>query len=172
VLLGKYLKGDREMLRTGTFGAACLGGLVAATAADACPDWRQNGYVGRYSGDDLYDPQRFEITAGGEEQLSRCKSIYGALRSDKGEGFFTEAPDFTLETPGMNGYRLVISVVSRCDSALLINTPAGNWYYDDDDNGNLDAKIELTSPSSGILDIWVGTHDGAYCDAILQLETF
>lgn len=160
------------MFRIVSFAAAAIAASLATTAAEACPDWRQNGSVGRFSGDDLYSPRQFRITAGGPSQLSRCKSIYGSLRSDRGEGFFTVAPDFTLETPGMQGYRLVISVVSRCDSALLINTPAGNWYYDDDDNGNLDAKIELTSPSSGILDIWVGTHDGEYCDAVLQLETF
>jgi hypothetical protein len=54
----------------------------------------------------------------------------------------------------------------------LINTASVNWYYDDDDNGDLDPKIVLTRPADGYLDIWVGTYDGAYCDAILSLETF
>jgi len=47
-----------------------------------------------------------------------------------------------------------------------------NWFYDDDDNGNLDPRIVLTRPSNGIIDIWVGTYDGEYCDAVLSLETF
>ncbi|WGH77941.1 hypothetical protein [Jannaschia ovalis] len=153
--------------------AATLLALGGASAAAACPDWQLNGQTGRYSGADLYQPRYFEIVAGGDFSLTRnCPQIYRQLRSDKGEGFFPQAPDFTIETPGMKGYRLEIAVVSDCDSALLVNTPAGNWYYDDDDNGNLDAMISLTSPSSGILDIWVGTHDGAYCDAQLRLETF
>ncbi|UWQ19507.1 hypothetical protein K3551_08595 [Jannaschia sp. M317] len=146
---------------------------MAASAAQACPDVRQNGAYGRYNGNQLYDPKRFNVVAGGDYSLQRnCRGIYNALRSDRGEGFFPVRPDFTLETPGLGGFTLEIAVVSDCDSTLLINTPAGNWYYDDDDNGNLDAKIRLTSPSSGVLDIWVGTADGEYCDAQLRLETF
>jgi len=72
----------------------------------------------------------------------------------------------------MGRYQLVISVVSECDSILLINTGAVNRYYDDDDNGNYDARISLSRPSNGWLDIWVGTHDGKTCDATLSLETF
>lgn len=66
----------------------------------------------------------------------------------------------------------MISVVSRCDSALLINTASGSWYYDDDDNGNLDPRIVLTRPLDGQIDIWVGTYDGDFCDAQLRMETF
>ena len=93
-------------------------------------------------------------------------------RTDRGRGYFTSTPDFTFRLWGLDGYSLVISVVSECDSALLINTGQANWYYDDDDNGNLDARISLTRPSNGWLDVWVGTHDGSVCDAILSLETF
>ncbi|SFI54981.1 hypothetical protein [Jannaschia pohangensis] len=147
---------------------SCLAG-----AALACPDVSQNGAYGRFTGQQLYEAKFFSVTAGGDFPIrARCKGIYNALRSERGEGFFPVRPDFTLETPGLAGFTLVISVVSDCDSALLINTPAGNWYYDDDDNGNLDARIDLTAPSSGVLDIWVGTADGEYCDAQLRLETF
>jgi len=45
--------------------------------------------------------------------------------------------------------------------------------YDDDDNGNLDPKIRLTNPAAnGIYDIWIGTYNGATCDAQLIIETF
>ena len=153
--------------------AVALGLTLVAGAAAACPDVRQNGAGGSFTGRQLYDPKFFNVTAGGDYSLQRnCRGIYNALRSERGEGYFPITPDFTLQTPGLAGFTLVISVVSDCDSALLINTPAGNWYYDDDDNGNLDARIDLTAPSSGILDIWVGTADGQYCDAQLRLETF
>jgi len=152
--------------------AALALGLFAGAAA-ACPDVRQNGAVGEFTGQQLYDAKLFNVTAGGDYSLAKqCRHIYNALRSDRGEGFFAIPPDFTLRTPGLAGFTLVVSVVSECDSTLLINTPAGNWYYDDDDNGNLDAWIDLTAPSSGILDIWIGTADGEYCNAQLKLETF
>ena len=162
------------MIKNVTFAAAmALGATLIAGAAAACPDVRQNGATGSYTGQQLYDAKFFNVTAGGQYSLQRsCRSIYNKLGSDRGEGYFPIRPDFTLRTPGLQGFTLVISVVSDCDSTLLINTPAGNWYYDDDDNGNLDARIDLTSPSSGVLDIWVGTADGQSCNAQLRLETF
>lgn len=72
----------------------------------------------------------------------------------------------------MDGLRLVISAISECDSALLINTSSANWYYDDDDNGNLDPRIVLTQPVDGRIDVWMGTYDGQYCGAELRMETF
>jgi hypothetical protein len=81
-------------------------------------------------------------------------------------------PDFSFNLSGMGGYTLTVSVESECDSILLVNTASENWFYDDDDAGNLDASINLTRPANGWLDIWVGTHDGSYCDAVLSLETF
>ena len=41
-----------------------------------------------------------------------------------------------------------------------------------DDNGNLDPRIVLTRPIDGRIDIWIGTYDGEYCNAQLQMETF
>jgi hypothetical protein len=72
----------------------------------------------------------------------------------------------------MQGHRLAVSVNSQCDSTLLIMTGAENWFYNDDDNGNLDARIVLTRPSNGLYDIWVGTYDGDHCDATLTFRTF
>jgi len=72
----------------------------------------------------------------------------------------------------MAGLRLVISAVSACDAALLINTSSANWYYDDDDNGNQDPRIVLTRPVDGRIDVWIGTYDGEYCNAQLKMETF
>jgi len=80
--------------------------------------------------------------------------------------------DLTLDLYRMEGYRLRVSVISDCDSTLLIQTGVDNWFFDDDDNGNLDAEIILTRPSNGLFDIWVGTYDGSYCDATLYFETY
>ena len=90
-------------------------------------------------------------------------------------GYVTQPPDFTFNLSGHGlPIALVISTVSDCDSILLINTGTATWYYDDDDNPSsvLDARINLTRPTNGWLDVWVGTHDGQYCDAVLSMETF
>lgn len=149
--------------------AFCLFG--APTVAVACPDysiWGNESYEA--SGAQLRQRRDFSVVAGGENYIWNCRGINPG--TDQGAGYFTTQPDFSFDLSGMNGLRLVISVVSRCDSALLINTGNVNWFYDDDDNGNLDARITLTRPSNGIIDIWVGTYDGEYCDAVLSLETF
>ena len=149
--------------------AATLTLMLAAGSAWACPDITEYGDTYEFTGKQLYSEKRFSVRAGGEYSISEC-----GIRpeSDRGRGFVISPPDFTFRVEGMAPYQLVLSVVSECDSVLLINTASQNWYYDDDDNGNLDARIVLTRPADGWLDVWVGTHDGAYCDAVLSLETF
>jgi hypothetical protein len=148
-------------------GAVLLGSFGAA---EACPDFNQWGESYEATAVNLYSRRNFGVVAGGENFIWDCPSIRPG--TDRGAGYFPTAPDFTFELSKMAGYQLVISVVSACDSALLINTASVNWYYDDDDNGDLDPKIVLTHPADGYLDVWVGTFDGNYCDAVLSLETF
>lgn len=144
--------------------------LTMMTAAWACPDYSLSGDRYDATGRQLYSEKQFRVRAGGSNNIEYCRNV--RPRTDRGRGYVTTAPDFTFYLSGMDRYSLVISVVSRCDSVLLINTGSANWYYDDDDNGNLDARISLTRPSNGWMDVWVGTHDGSVCDAILSLETF
>ncbi len=149
-------------------GAVFAVGLAGAAAA--CPDYRQSGERYDLTGQQMYNSVYVDVVAGGDNFIGNCYNVIPL--TDRGNGYFTTPPDFTLNISGMGAYQLVVSVVSACDSALLINTASGNWYYDDDDNGNYDPKIVLTRPSDGWLDIWVGTYDGKYCDARLTLETF
>ncbi|WP_185985138.1 hypothetical protein [Aureimonas mangrovi] len=144
--------------------------LVLPAAAFACPDPSQYGSTHRFSGSELYSEKTFRVRAGGDTSIQRCKNV--APGTDDGQGYVMSKPDFSFNLSGMSGYTLTVSVKSECDSVLLINTASENWFYDDDDAGNLDAKINLTRPANGWLDIWVGTHDGSYCDAVLSLETF
>ncbi|WP_341366366.1 hypothetical protein [Yoonia sp. BS5-3] len=145
--------------------------LGLASAAAACPNY-DLAPAESYSatGQQLYSPRTFGVVAGGENYVWNCPNVTPG--TDTGAGYFTSAPDFSFGLTGMGAYELVVSVVSACDSALLINTASANWYYDDDDNGNLDPQIVLTRPADGRIDVWVGTYDGEYCDAQLQLETF
>ena len=157
------------MLRT--LFAACAAVFVMATAAAACPNYNLTaGASYQATGQQLYQKRGFNVVAGGNNYIWNCPNVQPG--TDTGAGYFPSAPDFSFQLSGMNRYRLVLSVVSQCDAALLINTASANWYYDDDDNGNLDPRIVLTRPINGRIDVWIGTYDGQYCDAQLQLETF
>jgi len=156
-------------MRLLTLAAAAFCGL--AGGAVACPDFNMAAVEAyQASGSQLRQPKVFNVVAGGENYVWNCRNV--TPQTDEGAGYFTSQPDFSFNLSGMGGLRLVISAVSECDSALLINTASAGWYYDDDDNGNLDPKIVLTRPANGRIDIWMGTYDGEYCNARLRMETF
>ncbi|RYH03615.1 hypothetical protein EU805_06615 [Salipiger sp. IMCC34102] len=139
-------------------------------AASACPDYMQSGPGGKISGMQIAGGLAYDVQAGGGNDIRKCPNVVPA--TDVGAGYFTSRPDFTFDMSGMAGRRLAVSVVSACDAALLINTASATWYYDDDDNGNLDPRITLSRPADGYIDIWIGTYDGDVCDAQLQLRTY
>ena len=145
-------------------------------AALACPDaglWGKERY--EVSASDLYAPKEATVIAGGDIDLRSCRNIRPQNWSGPITGHVIREPDFSITVRGLDGYQIEFRTVSACDSVLLINTAAGNWYFDDDDNTQSagDALIRLTRPSGdGIYDIWVGTFDGAECEAKIVLETF
>jgi len=143
---------------------------TTASASHLCPDWNYNGAQIHASATQLYSAQRYSLRAGGDHDSSTCN--YVSQTGERVSGYFTRQPDFELNYQKDANYKLLFRVQSDCDSVLLINTGAGNWYWDDDDAGNLDAQIVLTNPSNGWYDIWVGTIGSENCDALLHLETF
>ena len=145
-------------------------GLIAMTsAAAACPTYGQTGASYTYTGDQLYTPQSFGVVAGGQYNIANC-GLPGVNRT----GWVTSAPDFSFYLSGMDQYYLVADVVSQCDSILLVNTANTTWMFDDDSNGNLDPRLEIRGANNlnGRLDVWVGTYNGTYCDATLNMETW
>lgn len=150
---------------------AALGLFIAAFPEQsyACPNPNINGTIVRASGESLYDSIQLDVTAGGDNQIVPCKIPF---RTDNGDGYVTTSPDFTMDITQLGNYELEFRVVSECDSVLVLNTGTWSWYYDDDDNGNLDARIYLTRPQSGVFDLWVGTYNGAACPAYLEVETY
>lgn len=163
----EHLKMRNKFLAAAAF---CLASAGYPTLAQACPDYMLSGQTFQAAGSEFYAPRTFDVTAGGNTPLSACLNVNPL--TDTGPGFVVDRPDFTFSLRGMGAYTLEISVISKCDAMLLVNTGRANWYYDDDDNGNYDPKIVLTRPSDGWLDIWIGTYDGQYCNAILKMETF
>ncbi len=145
--------------------------LLVPGVALACPQVNLNGVELRYSGGELWDAKYFDVVAGGTENLERCNIRTGT--GERAVGWVAPAPDFELYFTGGN-YSLEFRVVGApgCDTVLLINTANENWYFDDDDFGDGDAKIRLTRPSEGWYDIWIGTYDPGNCNSRLTIETF
>ena len=149
------------------FWLAALLATVAGGAA-ACPDETEYGNTLRvFSGKALYYGQQFDVQAGG------ANSIVNRGFADGNSGYVQTSPDFTFHIYNMVGYDLTISVMSACATVLLVKTPADEWLYNDDVDGNFaeDAGILLAEPGDGLLDVWVGTYDEALCGATLSLET-
>jgi hypothetical protein len=141
----------------------------APAAASACPDWSLGGAELAYAGAQVFTPQSVAVIAGGDQDLAAC-----ALPGVRGQtGRVMSQPDFTVTLVRMGDYSAVeFRVDSECDSVLLVNTAGGDWVYDDDGAGNLDARVRLSKPADGQYDVWIGTFDGAYCDAQLIVESF
>ncbi len=145
---------------------------LSAGAAAACPDASAWGAQATYSGSDLYSPRALDVVAGGDRNLKKC-AINWRNWNGRPSGHVTSAPDFSITVNNLGGYEIEFRVLSECDAVLAVNTAAGNWYFDDDDNGNIDPKIRFTNPAGGgIYDVWIGTYDGSLCNARLIIETF
>jgi serine/threonine-protein kinase len=101
------------------------------------------------------DPYTHSATAGGSYDTSEMG--YG--------GFVSIAPDFDLYfTPGT--YSLTIKAESSEDTILLINTPGGEWLYNDDFEG-LNPAITIATPEDGLYNIWIGSYGSENVDATL-----
>ena len=149
---------------------ACWLAVFLATVAGgaaACPDDTEYGDTLRvFSGKALYFGQQFDVQAGGVNSIVDCGVPGG------GPGYVQSSPDFTFHIYNTTGFELTISVMSECDSVLLVNTPADIWIYNDEVDGIFaeDAGILLEGPGDGLLDVWVGTYSEGLCDATLSLE--
>lgn len=140
----------------------CSSSVVMA----GCPDYGQSGQKFEFSAEDAYSAKSYTIEAGGNVDLSECPKL-------PGEGWVTEAPDFTFKlTANPKNRAIEFKVTSKCDSVLLVNTPTSKWQFDDDSNGALDPKLRISAATTGYYDIWIGNVEKGYCDATLKVETF
>lgn len=139
--------------------------LGFAGVAAACPNWQAQGMQAyATNGQDLWTPNSYNVTAGGNQALSNCGFNH--------VGYVISSPDFEFQLNGLEAYgRLNIRVTGSCDTVLLVNDANANWYYSDDADG-LHPAIDLMNPRSGVYDIWVGTYGQGTCGATLTLETF
>ncbi|WP_224814349.1 serine/threonine-protein kinase [Hasllibacter sp. MH4015] len=144
--------------------------LPAAGSAGACPTWAVPGQTLSYTGTDIYTAQTLTARASGSALLSACPDLPFNV-----SGFAEEVPTFTLQLSEMEQFRrLELQVVSDCDTTLLVNTQDTVWHFDDNSNGGVLPLLNLTGLAAiqGRIDVWIGTIDGAACDASLEVETW
>ncbi|MCB1389930.1 MAG: hypothetical protein KDK12_12445 [Rhodobacteraceae bacterium] len=140
-----------------------LGIGLAASGAQACPDWQLTGQQVTFSGAQLSAPQRLPVVAGGSDNLANCPLDVA--------GYVATRPDFDLTLTGMgSGRDLILQVDAECDSVLLVNDWSGRWSYNDDMEGSLNSRIVVTGAQDGVYDIWVGTYGPTPCQAALTLQ--
>lgn len=102
-----------------------------------------------------------DMTVGGAStHLTNCPGIDGS-------GYFHANPTFTLDLAdvGPDIWRFQVAVRSSCDTTLLIQDAAGNFYFDDNSGQNQNGRIRIfdTSNLEGRVNIWVGTNSGESC---------
>jgi hypothetical protein len=140
--------------------------LFSGTAASACPNAGLNGTILSVNSEDLYTAQSYDAVAGGNVNNDLCEG-------NPARGYTTRQPDFTIRYDALRQRTLEFRTNSGCDSTLLVNLPDGGWRFDDDGNGNMDAKVRVARAPSGVYDVWVGRRDGPQsCAATLTMESF
>lgn len=140
--------------------------LLSLGAVVACPD-PEIAPVARHeaTGRDLWRPARFEVIAGGGHALFGCDLI--------GWGHVRSAPDFLFELTRMRRFRrLHLRSNAACDTVLLVRSPSGRWFFDDDSGVGQTASLSLSDPEDGDYAVWVGSFQPEGCAARLTLETF
>lgn len=128
--------------------------VMAAGAAQACPDWQAPPSFGQIELRAGFTPDPYirNITAGGRYDLAGCFGSAGW------GGSVASRPDFDLYWRG-SSRQLTIAVQSGSDTVLLVNAPDGQWYYSDDARGT-NPVITFNNPQQGLYDIWIGAYGG------------
>jgi len=178
---GSVLNGQVDIW-VGSFGGSeCTGTIIFQTVAGSmgggsdmgggmgsgvCPNPNLQGEVVSTTGQALYSPTDYQVTAGGPAFVDDC--------GVGGWGRTSEAPNLTFFLSGMSDYaRLEIEGYGECDTTLLVRTPDGQWHFDDDGNGNLQPLLNLTGMNlDGRLDVWVGTFGDQTCSTTIEMETW
>lgn len=137
---------------------AALAGFASAQDYSQSPNY---GSVALNPGF-MPDPYQVQLTAGGNLDASHLGN--GCV------GMVTNAPDFRLNY-GAGGSQLFIGVTSSADTTLVVNTPSGEWFCNDDFDG-LNPVVGGAGPDGGQYDIWVGTYGDSTAAATLFITEY
>lgn len=112
------------------------------------------------------DPTEVEIVGGGSIDVSSVSEL-GNLG---GAGYIAQAPDLNLFYDTDGTFALTIKVEGDGeDTVLVVRSPSGAWFFNDDENG-VDPAITFGEPESGLYNIWVGSYwEDEYVDIRLLI---
>lgn len=134
--------------------AAALAALALAAPAVLAqtPNWRASPVYGTLNLDGGFtpDPTVREVRAGGTSQsgMNDCPGYLNA-----------SAPDLDVVYNGSGALNLTFSAASASDVGILVHTPDGRWFCDDDGaEAPLNAKLTVGSTVSGTYSVWVLTY--------------
>ncbi len=140
--------------------------LWGGAAAAACPDLHNPDKNLYLSARQLVTPKVAEVRAGGTVLLEYCEALPGSgnIPFDPSVAIY-----YTADRKRMD---LEVRTEGDCDTVLLLRTPSGRWFFDDDNGPTRNALLRLSTPPEGRYEIWVGSQGGAACAARLALQTF
>ncbi len=140
--------------------------MFGGTAAAGCPGLGFKDDELHMSARQLVTPKVAEVRAGGTVLLGHCDALPG-----KGNISFdpTLSIYYIADRKRMD---LEFATVGNCDTVLLVRTPSGRWFFDDDNGPQRNAKLRLSHPPEGRYEIWVGSEGGFACQTSLKLQTF
>ncbi len=145
-------------------GLLCL--MVLAGAADACPGAPTAIDPLHVLADRLRTPLTAEVRAGGTVPLELCDGVPGTgnIPFDPSASILYVADRKRMD--------LEVRTEGACDTVILLRTPTGRWFFDDDNGGERNARIRIAAPREGRYEIWVGSQEGRACETKLSLQTF
>ena len=143
------------------YGGGSTGSFVASGGGGSygCPNYAiQNTAFGEgtlQAGGALTPVRVPRITAGGRYALANCFPGTGW------RGYTITRPDYRFFYQGYSPTgRLTFSLISSAtDTVLLINTPDGQWHFNDDSNGSFNSTLTFSPPLQGQYDIWAGSYN-------------
>lgn len=135
-------------------------------AAAVCPGLQSPDKHLYLSARQLVTPKVADVRAGGTVLLASCEEIPGSgnIPFDPSVSVY-----YTADRKRMD---LELRTEGGCDTVLLVRTPSGRWFFDDDNGPERNARLRLSTPPEGRYEIWVGSQGGEACRSRLALQTF
>ncbi len=145
---------------------AVLVALLWSGTALACPGLASKDKHQFFSARQLAQAKVTELRAGGTVLLDQCADLPGS-------GNIPFDPSVAIHyTADRRRMDLEIRTSGACDTVLLLRSPSGRWFFDDDNGPGRNARLRLSTPPEGRYEIWVGSEGGAACQTELRLQTF
>ncbi len=151
----------------GCVGALGCGGSmpgVAAPGLSAAPDAVIiGGGTATFGAHDLVggfmpDPATYYGLSGGMMSVPSLLNVQGPVGNCRGH--VAPNPDLIINYSSPAGF-LRFFTRAQGDTTLLVHTPDGRWFCSDDEGGNLNAMLDVTGPSAGQYEVWIGSYSAS-----------